>query len=408
MAATVLQQIVNRGATVPHPRTVVIGDDVRPERLAPDITILPGCRIEGSATSIGPGSVLGADGPVTLKDSQLGHGVSIGSGSVAGATLLDGVTIGPGAHIRPGTLLEEQASCGHSVGLKQTLLMPFVTMGSLINFCDCLMAGGTSRRNHSEVGSSYVHFNFTPRQDKATPSTIGDVPRGVMLDQPPIFLGGQGGLVGPARVAYGTVVAAGVVRRGDILKPDSLVYGCVPESAPTDFQAGYNQRFARKVANNLNYLGNLHALLHWYRCVRIPFMRPDPFRHMCHAGAVQRIETMIDERIRRLDEFADKPRHSLDADPAQDTEAKDAQTAFARNWQALRRNLTVAALSDAARTAREAFLSKLTDPRPGGAYLDAVQAWPPETRQSGTRWLQAVVDHVTGLNPAHPSIRGNT
>ena len=75
------------------------------------------------------------------------------------------------------------------------------------------MAGGTSRKNHSEIGSSYIHFNFTPHQDKATASLIGDVPRGVMLDQPPIFLGGQGGLVGPVRIAYGTVIPAGTICR---------------------------------------------------------------------------------------------------------------------------------------------------------------------------------------------------
>ena len=30
------------------------------------------------------------------------------------------------------------------------------------------MAGGTSRKDHSEVGSSYIHFNFTPDGDKTT------------------------------------------------------------------------------------------------------------------------------------------------------------------------------------------------------------------------------------------------
>lgn len=54
------------------------------------------------------------------------------------------------------------------------------------------MAGGTSRKDHSEVGSSYIHFNFTPDGDKTTPSLIGDVPRGEMLNQTPIFLGRQG------------------------------------------------------------------------------------------------------------------------------------------------------------------------------------------------------------------------
>ena len=107
--------------------------------------------------------------------------------------------MGPGAQVREGCLLEEEANGAHCVGLKQTILFPFVTLGSLINFCDCLMAGGTSRKDHSEVGSSYIHFNFTPDGDKTTASLFGDVPRGVMLDQPPIFLGGQGGAVGPVR-----------------------------------------------------------------------------------------------------------------------------------------------------------------------------------------------------------------
>lgn len=78
------------------------------------------------------------------------------------------------------------------MGLKQTILFPFVTLGSLINFCDVFMAGGTSRRDHSEVGSSYIHFNYTPRGDKATPSLVGDVPRGVMLNKEPFFSGDRG------------------------------------------------------------------------------------------------------------------------------------------------------------------------------------------------------------------------
>ena len=131
--------------------------------------------------------------------------------------------------MREGCLLEEEAGGAHCVGLKQTILFPFVTLGSLINFCDCLMAGGTSRQDHSEVGSSYIHFNYTPDGDKTTASLFGDVPRGVMLDQPPIFLGGQGGAVGPVRVGFGTVVTAGSVLRGDVLEDGKLVAIAPPQ-----------------------------------------------------------------------------------------------------------------------------------------------------------------------------------
>jgi len=153
--------------------------------------------------------VIGAEAPVTIENCQLGRGVKLKGGYFSGAVFLDGSNMGSGAHVREGTILEEEASGAHAVGLKQTVLLPFVTLGSLINFCDILMAGGASRKDHSEVGSSYIHFNYTPNQDKATASLVGDVPRGVLLNQKSIFLGGQGGLVGPARIAYGCVIAAG-------------------------------------------------------------------------------------------------------------------------------------------------------------------------------------------------------
>ena len=105
--------------------------------------------------------------------------------------------MGLGAQVREGCLLEEEANGAHCVGLKQTILFPFVTLGSLINFCDCLMAGGTSRKDHSEVGSSYIHFNYTPDGDKTTASLFGDVPRGVMLE-PAADLPGRPGRRGRA------------------------------------------------------------------------------------------------------------------------------------------------------------------------------------------------------------------
>jgi len=131
--------------------------------ISADAIIHPGCRIENS--SVGPGCEIGAEAPVTLKNCQLARNVKLKGGYFENAVFLDGANMGSGAHVRAGTILEEQAGGAHTVGLKQTVLLPFVTLGSLINFCDILMAGGTSRKDHSEVGSSYIHFNFTPNQE---------------------------------------------------------------------------------------------------------------------------------------------------------------------------------------------------------------------------------------------------
>jgi len=207
--------LLKKGVRMTNPFSVEIGDEVNPERIADSSIIYGSARIYGEDTVISPEVKLGFEGPVTLINCQLGNAVELRGGYFNNSVFLDKAAMGSNAQVRSGCLLEEEAGGNHCVGLKQTILFPFVQLGSLINFCDCLMAGGTSRRNHSEVGSSYIHFNYTPRQNKATPSLIGDVPRGVMLREPPIFLGGQGGIVGPVQIDYGTVIPAGIICRQD-------------------------------------------------------------------------------------------------------------------------------------------------------------------------------------------------
>ena len=147
-----VQNLLARGVLIPCPFSVEVDDSVAPEAIAPGAVIHTGCRIAGSKTSIGPGSELGKEAPVTVEDCQLGHKVELKGGYFSGSTFLDGANMGSASHVRPATLLEEEAGGAHAVGFKQTIFLSFVTAGSLINFCDALMAGGTSRKNHSEIG----------------------------------------------------------------------------------------------------------------------------------------------------------------------------------------------------------------------------------------------------------------
>ena len=288
------------GVRMPLPDTVQVADDVDPARVSGDgVVIHPGCRISGAETVISAGVSLGAEGPVTIHDVRLGPRSSIAAGYAAKTVLLEGASLGSGAHVREGTLLEEQASTAHTVGLKQTILLPYVTLGSLINFCDCLMSGGTSRRDHSEVGSSYIHFNFTPDGDKTTPSLFGDVVHGVLLDQPAVFLGGQGGTVGPVTVGFGSIVAAGSVLRSDVGPGKLVVVGPPPamtvDRSPADYRSAN-----RLVAKNLRYLGELAALEAWHRHVRAPFFAAQELGALVAAGALAMLESARAERVSRL------------------------------------------------------------------------------------------------------------
>ncbi len=307
--------LLEKGVNLPDPDSVFISTEVDPARIHPGVVIHPGCRISGAEMLIGPNCVIGAESPVTLRNCQLGKGVVIGGGFLDGTTMLDGASAGDGFHSRPGTLMEEFSSVAHTNGLKQTILMPYVTLGSLINFCDVLMAGGTGLNNHSEVGSSYIHFNFTPHQDKATASLVGDVPHGVMLDKAPIFLGGQGGLVGPCRIAFGTVVAAGSVLRRSVLEENLLITGASDSSGMR--ARPYNPPLYGKVdsvvENCLIYLGNILALKAWYVHVRAPFMERTPWGAACLKGAQKRIAEVWQERLKRLDQLADKLKVSIES-----------------------------------------------------------------------------------------------
>ena len=188
-----IEKLIEKGVKINRPTSVEIGDEVDIDRISADgVVIYAGCKIFGAETLILPGVKLGYEGPATVDNCQIGPDVELKGGYFKQSVFLEKARLGLGSHVREATILEEQAVIAHTVALKHTILFPFVTLGSLINFCDCLMAGGTSRKNHSEVGSSYIHFNFTPSQDKATASLIGDVPRGVMLNRQPIFSRGPG------------------------------------------------------------------------------------------------------------------------------------------------------------------------------------------------------------------------
>jgi len=297
-----IAQLEQQGVTIDDPRQVWVAADVDLARIQAGAVLRPGTRLEGGRTYVGPDAVVGREGPATLVDTVLARGASIASGFAQGAVLLRDASVGANAHLREGTLLEEQASTAHSVGLKHTILLSFVTLGSLVNFCDVLMAGGTSRADHSEVGSGFIHFNFTPwgtRGDKATPSLVGDVVRGALLRQPRIFLGGSGGMVGPCQVGYGSITAAGQVLRKPV-KAGRLVVQA-SRKRDLEFVPGTLDAPGSRRMKNLAYLAELHALLAWYEVARRERLEADD--RLVIDAAIDTLKLCIQERAKRLVAF---------------------------------------------------------------------------------------------------------
>ena len=394
--------LVEKGVDIPNPLTIDIGEEVDIERISGDgVVIYAGCKIYGKKTLIMSGSRLGYEDPVTIEDCQIGRNVELKGGFFRNSVFLQGANMGYGAQVRDACILEEEANGAHVVGLKHTILFPFVTLGSLINFCDCLMAGGTSRRNHSEVGSSYIHFNYTPNQDKATASLMGDVPRGVMLDQSPIFLGGQGGLVGPARLGYGTVIAAGVIYRGDFPEGGKLLTDAGVKKEDSVFYPGLYWNIAKRTLNNINYTANLIALRQWYLGVRFQFFQEDFMSQKLYEGALEKLEMAIDERINRLKALAHKMPQSVEL-YQKIVQGKDPQELLRQKrelfdkWQEIEDILYSFREKTDEASEGNAFLEAVAQVREekGNDYVTVVQGLDKKWSAKGTKWLQGIVDEI--------------
>ena len=398
-----LRGLLEKGVHIPCPESVEIGPDVDPQRISGEgVTIHAGCKIYGAKTLIMPGVELGYEGAVTLHNCQLGKNVKLKGGFFYESCFLEGASMASGAQIREACLLEERARGAHTVGLKHTILFPFVTLGSLINFCDCLMAGGTDEENHSEVGSSYVHFNYTPNQDKAAASLIGDVPKGVMIDQRPIFLGGHGGLVGPVRIGYGTVVAAGTIVRKDVLEENTILLGHRSLSRAMPFHPGLYSNIKRIITFNTIYISNLMALRRWYLYVRSEFMKDGPMERALLEGAVNKLDMAVAERIKRLREVANRMPRSIELHKKLTSGRVQQKTVqkkqeFFEKWADIERVFSESLDLEGELSQKEAFSDILDKAiiKKGRNYLLVIKGLTETESLVGTAWLQGLVNEIT-------------
>lgn len=289
-----------RGVDVWGPERVYVSEDVDLDAIEAGAVIRQ-ATLSGPELSIAAGATIGTSGHAEVDNCQIGRDVELGSGLYRGATFLEGVKIRGFAEVRPSTLLEEQAEAAHSVALKNTTFTSCCVAGSLINFCDLFLSGGTSRRDHTEIGSGAIHFNFDPSGHKWG-SLIGGI-RGVLLRSEPVFIGGNCGLVGPLEIGFGAVTAAGSVIRKDVGE-NTLA----SESGRTIRVDGYDPKAYGLLQGSFmvtaKLVGTLRALDGWYATVRIPHARTGERR--LYEAARKRIDAQLKERIERLGRIVEK------------------------------------------------------------------------------------------------------
>ncbi len=175
------------GVTIVDPDSTFISYDVE---IGPDTVIEPNCSVSG-------GSRIGAEcsiGPMTcISKSEVGDRCHILMSHVNGATIHDGVRVGPYANLRPGCDIGAGAKIGNFVEVKNSQIGERASMSHLS------YVGDASVGADANIGAGTITCNFDGFTKSRT--EIGAN----------AFVGSNSTLVAPVSIGEGAVVAAGSV-----------------------------------------------------------------------------------------------------------------------------------------------------------------------------------------------------
>jgi bifunctional UDP-N-acetylglucosamine pyrophosphorylase/glucosamine-1-phosphate N-acetyltransferase len=190
----ILEHHMLAGVTIIDPASTVMDVQVK---IGEDTVIEPYTFLRGQV-EIGSGCRIGP--MTTLTDCVLGDGVSVLHSHLDGCEVLDGCTIGPFTHIRPGTKLHERAKAGSFVELKNSDVGEGTKIPHLSYIGDADVGAGAN------IAAGNITANYDGRTGRKHRTVIGkDVRTGVDTS-----------FVAPVTVGEGAYTAAGSVITDDV------------------------------------------------------------------------------------------------------------------------------------------------------------------------------------------------
>jgi bifunctional UDP-N-acetylglucosamine pyrophosphorylase/glucosamine-1-phosphate N-acetyltransferase len=198
--ARVLRRLMLDGVTIVDPANTYVDADVS---VGQDTVIYPGSVIEG-ATTIGEDCIIGPN--VHIVDCGLGRGVEIRMSRATLARIGDGVSVGPFANLRPGTVVRTHANIGSFVELKKA------DVGENASIAHLSYVGDATVGARANIGGGTITCNYDGFEKH--PTTIGQ----------DAFVGTNNSLVAPVVVGEGAYTAAGSTITDDV-PPGSLAIG---------------------------------------------------------------------------------------------------------------------------------------------------------------------------------------
>jgi len=201
LRAATANRLMAAGVTIFRPETCVIDAGVE---VAPDTVIEPFVQLLGS-TRIGAECLIRSYS--VIENSILGNQVLLRQSCIlTDSTVADGAKIGPFAHLRPGSIIGQDAHVGNFVETKKATL----GKGAKANHLTYL--GDTEVGEGSNIGAGVITCNYDGVHKH--PTHIG---KGV-------FVGSDSTLVAPITIGEGAYIGAGSCITKDV-PPGALAVG---------------------------------------------------------------------------------------------------------------------------------------------------------------------------------------
>ncbi len=226
-AEQIIRERTNRkwmlaGVTMLDPGSVFVEGDVL---LGRDVILYPNVILEG-ATTIGEGTTVYTGCRIT--DSVIGKSVLVKDHSVLlESVVADGASIGPFAHLRPGTVVGERARIGNFVEVKKSV----VGEGSKANHLSYI--GDATVGKNVNIGAGVITCNYDGYEKHRT------------LIEDDVFVGSDAQLVAPVTIGRGALIAAGATITKNV-PPDALGISRVKQENREGFAAARRKMKEKK------------------------------------------------------------------------------------------------------------------------------------------------------------------
>lgn len=202
-AERILQGRVNSalmlsGVRMIHPETILVDTHCK---IAPDVTIEPGTILVGS--TVAEGTTI--ESQARIFHSKIGKGVTVKQGSyVHESEIGDGSSVGPYAHLRPGSILRSKVKLGNFVEVKKAVFSDGAKASHLSYIGDAKIGKDVN------LGCGFITCNYDGKKKHETIIEDG------------VFVGSDSQTVAPVKIGKGSYVASGSTVTDDV-PPNSLV-----------------------------------------------------------------------------------------------------------------------------------------------------------------------------------------